>query len=97
MASHDHGGLDIGSIVGFNIALILKWWWRFVNNESILWVRVIKSIYGNQGGFDHDHLRVSGPQPWARLLYLIYILKAKNIVGQGTFQRKIGDGSSTKF
>ncbi|GKE02211.1 putative RNA-directed DNA polymerase, partial [Tanacetum coccineum] len=95
LASHDHGGLDIGSLVGFNIALILKWWWRFVNNESMLWVRVIKSIYGNQGGFDRDNPRVSGPQPWARILSLISRLKAKNVVRQDTLQRKIGDGTST--
>ncbi|GJW58738.1 hypothetical protein Tco_0105469 [Tanacetum coccineum] len=63
----------------------------------MLWVRVIKSIYGNQGGFDRDNPRVFGPQPWARILSLISRLKAKNVVRQDTLQRKIGDGTSTKF
>nr|GEW27310.1 DNA helicase [Tanacetum cinerariifolium] len=84
-------------LVGFNIELILKLWWRFVNNESMLWVRVIKSIYGNQCGFDHDNPRVSGLQPWARILSLISRLKARNVVRQYTLQRKIRDGTSTKL
>lgn len=29
MASLENGGLDIGSLASFNMALILKWKWRF--------------------------------------------------------------------
>ncbi|GJX61980.1 RNA-directed DNA polymerase, eukaryota, reverse transcriptase zinc-binding domain protein [Tanacetum coccineum] len=81
----------VGSLVGFNIALILKWWWRFINNESMLWVRVIKNIYGSQGGFDKDHLRATGPQPWARLLSLLSRLKAKTHLRGGMEQSQFQD------
>ncbi|GJS00247.1 reverse transcriptase domain, reverse transcriptase zinc-binding domain protein, partial [Tanacetum coccineum] len=43
-------GLNIGSLKAFNWALIGKWWWRFRVEENRLWVRVVKSIYGNDGG-----------------------------------------------
>ncbi|GJT09443.1 RNA-directed DNA polymerase, eukaryota [Tanacetum coccineum] len=69
----------------------------FMGEWSLSNVRVIKNIYGSQGGFDKDHLRVTGPQPWARLLSLLSRLKAKNVIHQDTIQRKFGDETSTKL
>ncbi|PWA87122.1 RNA-directed DNA polymerase, eukaryota [Artemisia annua] len=46
----ESGGLDIGSLEAFNKALILKWIWRFYNDNQALWVDVVKSIYGEEGG-----------------------------------------------
>ncbi|GJW74853.1 RNA-directed DNA polymerase, eukaryota [Tanacetum coccineum] len=51
MASKKHGGLGIGSLYGFNRALLFKWKWRFLNSPLALWVRIIKSLFGNDGGF----------------------------------------------
>ncbi|GKF63090.1 hypothetical protein Tco_0183144 [Tanacetum coccineum] len=36
MASHSQGGLDIGSLVGFNLSLLLKWKWSFAHDEDSL-------------------------------------------------------------
>nr|GEX25019.1 RNA-directed DNA polymerase, eukaryota, reverse transcriptase zinc-binding domain protein [Tanacetum cinerariifolium] len=52
MASYDNGSLNIGSLEAFNVALLLKWRWRFVSNSNMLWVKVIKEIYSVDGGFD---------------------------------------------
>ncbi|GKA19247.1 RNA-directed DNA polymerase, eukaryota, reverse transcriptase zinc-binding domain protein, partial [Tanacetum coccineum] len=51
MASKKHGGLGIGSLYGFNRALLFKWKWHFLNSPLALWVRIIKSLFGNDGGF----------------------------------------------
>ncbi|GJS82658.1 hypothetical protein Tco_0749199 [Tanacetum coccineum] len=40
------GGLNIGSLKVFNWALVGNWWWRFRVDGDRLWVRIIKSIYG---------------------------------------------------
>ncbi|GJX03109.1 RNA-directed DNA polymerase, eukaryota, reverse transcriptase zinc-binding domain protein, partial [Tanacetum coccineum] len=92
-----HGGLGIGSLEAFNIALLLKWWWRFVNNGSMLWVRVIKIIYGSHGGIVNDIPRISGSHLWARIVVLIVRLRDKGLINHETLQRMIGDGSSRKF
>ncbi|XP_071708271.1 uncharacterized protein [Rutidosis leptorrhynchoides] len=51
LASREKGGLGIGSLNSFNLALLLKWWWRLVNNPNALWVQMIKSIHGDSSGF----------------------------------------------
>lgn len=50
MASFGLGGLNIGSLNLKNLALLGKWWWRFRVEHNSLWVKVISSIYGRDGG-----------------------------------------------
>lgn len=50
-ASKERGGLGIGNLKAQNIAMLGKWWWRFKANPNITWAVVIKSIYGDDGGF----------------------------------------------
>ncbi|XP_023756110.1 uncharacterized protein LOC111904593 [Lactuca sativa] len=37
-------GLDVGSILAQNIALLVKWWWRFMNDNDSFWKEVVMSI-----------------------------------------------------
>ncbi|GJR19843.1 RNA-directed DNA polymerase, eukaryota [Tanacetum coccineum] len=50
LASKDRGGLAIGSLASFNLALLQKWRWRFYNESEAMWRRVIKAIHGDEGG-----------------------------------------------
>ncbi|XP_071730163.1 uncharacterized protein [Rutidosis leptorrhynchoides] len=52
LASIDHGSLNVGSVRAFNFALLFKWVWRFVSSEDSNWCKVIRAIYGHQGGLD---------------------------------------------
>nr|GEW43416.1 hypothetical protein [Tanacetum cinerariifolium] len=52
LASYEHGGLEVGSLKAFNLALLQKWRWRFVNNSELLWVKLMKVIHGLEAGFD---------------------------------------------
>ena len=54
VASFEKGGLNIGSLKSFNLALLQKWRWRMFSNPNALWVRVIKALHGLEGGFDHN-------------------------------------------
>ncbi|GJU60508.1 reverse transcriptase domain, reverse transcriptase zinc-binding domain protein, partial [Tanacetum coccineum] len=47
-------GLNIGSLRAKNWALVGKWWWRFKREGDALWVRLIKSIYGESGSLEFD-------------------------------------------
>ncbi|GKB15313.1 hypothetical protein Tco_0849236, partial [Tanacetum coccineum] len=46
------GGLNIGSLKSFNLALLQKWLWRWFFFPNALWVKVIKAIHGQEGDFD---------------------------------------------
>ncbi|XP_071689240.1 uncharacterized mitochondrial protein AtMg00310-like [Rutidosis leptorrhynchoides] len=48
LAPLDRGGLNVGSLKGFNLALIHKWRWRYLSNPNDYWVAIIKSIHGNK-------------------------------------------------
>ncbi|GKE37626.1 hypothetical protein Tco_1461031, partial [Tanacetum coccineum] len=59
LASLDEGGLGVGSLKVFSLALLQKWRWRPVNKPVLLWVRIIKAIHGMEAGFsDKDLLRI---------------------------------------
>ncbi|GJT50984.1 RNA-directed DNA polymerase, eukaryota, reverse transcriptase zinc-binding domain protein [Tanacetum coccineum] len=45
LASLDQGGLGVGSLKAFNLALLQKWRWRLVTKPDSLWVKVIKAIH----------------------------------------------------
>ena len=97
MASYENGGLNIGSLEAFNVSLLLKWRWRFVTNSHMLWVKVIKKIYGDDEGFDHQVNRGSGTQPWARIIKLHSRLVDKGIDIGGRLTKRVGNGSDTRF
>ena len=49
IAPKNLGGLGIGSLQVANRALLCKWWWRMLNNDSDMWVKVIRSFHGLTG------------------------------------------------
>ncbi|GJX55919.1 reverse transcriptase domain, reverse transcriptase zinc-binding domain protein [Tanacetum coccineum] len=45
----------LGIPIGVNMKKVdSKWWWRFRVEENRLWLRVVKSIYGNDGGLKYE-------------------------------------------
>ncbi|GJY34547.1 hypothetical protein Tco_0419016 [Tanacetum coccineum] len=95
MFSFDKGGLGIGSLKAFNLALLQKWRWRFVNNPDSLWVRVIKVIHGGEAGLDLKGCNCNGV--WSSIVSSYAMLHEHNILPINTLCRKVGDGSSIRF
>ena len=49
----NEGGLGIGNLDRKNMALLVKWLWRFPNEPNSLWHKVIRSKYGiHSNGWD---------------------------------------------
>ncbi|XP_071715184.1 uncharacterized protein [Rutidosis leptorrhynchoides] len=93
------GELNVGSLKSKNWALIGKWWWRFCNETDSLWVRVIKSIYGRDGGLgflgNASHLgRVS---PWKNIVNIAKHMSSCNYIFIESFKLLIGNNSSFRF
>ncbi|XP_022007599.1 uncharacterized protein LOC110906834 [Helianthus annuus] len=39
------GGMGLGGICNFNLAMLSKWWWRFLSNLNELWASVVGAIH----------------------------------------------------
>ncbi|GJW28107.1 RNA-directed DNA polymerase, eukaryota [Tanacetum coccineum] len=67
--SNLYGGGEVSAVVvlkAFNMSLLLKWRWRLLKYLSALWVKVVKSIHGDEGGFELIGCQSSGL--WARIV-----------------------------
>nr|KAJ0207903.1 hypothetical protein LSAT_V11C500236740 [Lactuca sativa] len=89
IASKDFGGFGIFSLFAFNVALLQKWWWRFVVDVSHGWVRLIKSIHGIHGGFDRVGKRSQYVGTWSKLVDSSLKLHENNILPLNTLERKL--------
>ncbi|GKC19136.1 RNA-directed DNA polymerase, eukaryota, reverse transcriptase zinc-binding domain protein [Tanacetum coccineum] len=98
ISSKSQGGLGIGSLNGFNLALIQKWRWRFAHDQHSLWTRVITDIHGHSGDLGSCfYSQCRGTGVWARIVKSINSLNEKGIIPFSTLKRKVNDGTGTKF
>ncbi|GJV42344.1 RNA-directed DNA polymerase, eukaryota, reverse transcriptase zinc-binding domain protein [Tanacetum coccineum] len=95
LASHDKGGLGIGSLRSFNLALLQKWRWRFISNANALWVKVIKAFHGQEGGFDLNVSPSSGI--WSKIVGSSNFLHSNEILPNDSIRFRVGSGCSIRF
>ncbi|PKI50016.1 hypothetical protein CRG98_029603 [Punica granatum] len=85
------GVLGSRSLVNFNIALLGKWLWRFANERSSLWRRVISSKFGISEGNWHTELPSfsCGVSLWKPMLkfFPTYEMQVKFNVGESDCSR----------
>ncbi|PWA85806.1 RNA-directed DNA polymerase, eukaryota, Reverse transcriptase zinc-binding domain protein [Artemisia annua] len=89
--------LGIGSLKASNQSLLAKWWWRFRNQDTAIWCKVICSIHGDSGGIlsPKSHKHLSGT--WSQIIKLKDDLSTININLPMLFKKKIGNGQATSF
>ncbi|GJV17166.1 putative RNA-directed DNA polymerase, eukaryota, reverse transcriptase zinc-binding domain protein [Tanacetum coccineum] len=85
------GGLDIGSIKAFNLALLQKWRWRLATNSNLLWAQVVKVIHGEEAGLDQNRCKSNGV--WSKIVGFINQLHSSGIVPKHTLHYKLGSGT----
>ncbi|GKC22928.1 RNA-directed DNA polymerase, eukaryota [Tanacetum coccineum] len=91
------GGLGIGSLFSFNRALLYKWKWRFRTMSDVLWVKIIKSIFGHDGGMLAPAFTANSNSIWINMLKASKDLDSKNVSLDGLVKKRIGDGMNMKF
>ncbi|GKB46476.1 RNA-directed DNA polymerase, eukaryota [Tanacetum coccineum] len=98
IAPKSQGGLGIGSLNAFNLALIQKWRWRFAHEQDSLWTRVIIDIHGHPGDLGSCFFsQCRGSSVWARIVKSINSLNERGIIPFSTLKRKVNDGTGTRF
>lgn len=98
LSNGELGGLNIGSLNAHNISLLAKWWWRFRVKKDSLWVRVIKSIYGSNGGLSpYASNRVKYTSTWGNIIKVGCVIQKLNINWVESFRWVVGNGESISF
>ncbi|GKC46872.1 hypothetical protein Tco_1064594 [Tanacetum coccineum] len=93
--SFDKGGLNIGSLKAFNLALLQKWRWRMFSSPNDLWVKVVKAFHGHKGGFDNNGCSFKGI--WANIVGSSNFLHSKGIILSNSFHFKAGCKTRIRF
>ncbi|GJU08211.1 RNA-directed DNA polymerase, eukaryota [Tanacetum coccineum] len=92
MARKEDGGLGIGSLYGFNRALRYKWKWQFRTAPDALWVKIIKSLFGHDGGLLAYKYTGNSNSIWVNILKASKELESKNVGLDALVKKQIGDG-----
>lgn len=93
-----NGGLNVGSLQASNWALLGKWWWRFGIEKEALWVKVVKSIYGDEGGLKGQvSSNLGRSSVWSNIVRIGKDLDKVGLEFSASFGIILGNGSETKF
>lgn len=77
--SKEKGGLGIGSLQSLNQALLVKWWWRWKQEDGTLWKDVIGGIHGPDGKLGRRSSAVNSRGVWGSIASLNRNLNMGNI------------------
>ncbi|GJV55352.1 RNA-directed DNA polymerase, eukaryota, reverse transcriptase zinc-binding domain protein [Tanacetum coccineum] len=89
------GGLNIGSLKAFNLALLQKWRWRLFTSPNDLWVKVVKAFHGHEGGFDNNGCSFKGT--WANIVGSSNFFHSKGIILNNSFRFNARCGTRIRF
>ncbi|GJT54284.1 hypothetical protein Tco_0989338 [Tanacetum coccineum] len=95
LPSFDKGGLNIGCLKAFNLALLQKWRWRMFSSPNTLWVNTIKALHGQDSGLDNKGCSFNGT--WSRIVGTSNFLHSKDIIPLNSFRFKVGYGTRIRF
>nr|GEY90174.1 RNA-directed DNA polymerase, eukaryota, reverse transcriptase zinc-binding domain protein [Tanacetum cinerariifolium] len=96
VASKEKGGLSISSLYALNMGLMFKWFWRFCTQDTSLWSRVIKAIYGETGSVD-GNVNFRFKTCWMNIVQEVNSLVGKGIDLRKFICFKLGNGEKTRF
>ncbi|GJR33170.1 RNA-directed DNA polymerase, eukaryota [Tanacetum coccineum] len=96
LAHKDKGGLGVSSLFALNRGLMFKWIWRFYTQDTFLWVRVIKAIYGEAGNMDAK-VKAGPTSCWMSIVHEAKSLVNKCIDLFKFMHFKLGNGENARF
>nr|GEW41589.1 RNA-directed DNA polymerase, eukaryota [Tanacetum cinerariifolium] len=93
LTSKKNGVLGVSSFFALNRALLLKWVWRFISQDGLLWYQVIRALYGSSVEYHRTHFSSN----WCSILREVHKLKDKGFDFWSLCKKRIGDGTNTSF
>nr|GEX61119.1 RNA-directed DNA polymerase, eukaryota, reverse transcriptase zinc-binding domain protein [Tanacetum cinerariifolium] len=95
-ATKDTGGLGVSSLFALNIALMSKWVWWFISQQSSLWASLIKALHVEDGKIGKKK-KTSYPSIWLSIIHEVELLKSQGIDLPSFIILKLGNGVHTSF
>ncbi|XP_071688945.1 uncharacterized protein [Rutidosis leptorrhynchoides] len=76
-----------------------KWWWRFYTEISCFWAKIIRSVYGIDGGLRSGDVlaRLSTSGVWNNIIFAGNQIEELQGPFKNSFKKAIGDGRFTTF
>nr|GEW96729.1 RNA-directed DNA polymerase, eukaryota, reverse transcriptase zinc-binding domain protein [Tanacetum cinerariifolium] len=96
LAFEEKGGLSVSSLYALNEGLMLKWFWRFFNQKTSLWAKVIKAIHSEDGKVGKD-TNTGVWSCWTNIVNEIKILRRQGVNVLNFMQLKLGNGDIIAF
>lgn len=100
LAARDDAGLGVGSLFAYKRALLLRWRWRlhfFFHYLDLLWIRVVKVLYGLDGHSSPLILGRSWSGSWNGITWMLANLNDRGFNFHAICPIKIGYGAYTSF
>ncbi|KAJ0508909.1 putative RNA-directed DNA polymerase [Helianthus annuus] len=91
------GGIGLGGIRDFNIAMLAKWWWRYKEEPNQLWASVIKAYHTTAHRDNLVPIKKSIPGVWKDIGSVDGILSKEGINISEKIKVTVGDGKNTRF
>ncbi|KAJ0811025.1 putative RNA-directed DNA polymerase [Helianthus annuus] len=97
VASKNMGGLGIGGIREMNMALLLKWRWRYKEEPNQMWVKVIEALHTNRRKIQSVPMKKTLTGVWKSIVGIEEEFMKEGIDVTSNISCKIGDGSKVMF
>ncbi|KAJ0837673.1 hypothetical protein HanRHA438_Chr16g0780741 [Helianthus annuus] len=89
-----YGGFGNGDLRSTNLALLVKWGWKYKMNQEALWAKVVKAIHENKRCHKYNK-RITGI--WKDIMVSYNELNNKGINLNERLVAKMGDGKKIKL
>lgn len=97
LSTKKDGSLGIGSLFSFDRALLYKWLWRFFHNPDLIWVKVVKALYDQDGGCSSFSQRRGSIGPWNGVIRMLAQLNNPDLDLRTFCPIRVGDRNNTSF
>ncbi|KAJ0941167.1 putative RNA-directed DNA polymerase [Helianthus annuus] len=91
------GGLGLGGLESFNLAMLAKWWWRFRDAPNQLWARAIAAIHGPDKGAKRVPVNKTIIGWWKDIANVDGSLGKKGISIKDALKVELGNGEKIRF
>ncbi|XP_071687371.1 uncharacterized protein [Rutidosis leptorrhynchoides] len=87
---------SIGSLKVKNLNLLAKWWWHLKREKDVLWAKIIKSIYGSNGGLSDNSIACSS-SIWNSVVKSGSVIDKAGVPFTTSIICKLENGQNTMF
>ncbi|MFS7997684.1 putative RNA-directed DNA polymerase [Helianthus anomalus] len=97
VAPIEYGGLGFGSLRDTNLAMLAKWWWRFMTEKDGLWRKVVWAIHFNSCSWNPIPAKLSISGPWKQISAISSRLSPLGVDLNNSIIGLIRDGEEIAF